>query len=164
MSKPFHQVLFSFLDLNTITYTLDKNIVRFKDYNFSFFLVLENEENTYVDFIKKRSFESTNFNALLIFIWFDLWHSKQDIILSKITHLFGLSTKLHARKTTIELVNKSDCEKFFTKNHRKTHDDSTQTERVWIQCAFISGWFQVFFSQCYNFSPRGVGQFLPVLQ
>ena len=119
MSKPFHQALFNFLDLNTINYTLDKNIVRFKDYNFSFFLVLENEENTYVDFIKKRSFESTNFNALLIFIWFDLWHSKQDIILSKITHLFGLSTKLHARKTTIELVNKSDCEKFFTKNHLK---------------------------------------------
>jgi hypothetical protein len=117
MSKSLYHALFNFLDSHSIKYSLDSNIVRFKDYNFSFFLVLENEDNTYINFIKKRELEDSDFSSFLIFIWFDLWYSKQEIILSKITHLFGLSKKLHARKTNVELVNKIDAQNFFTQNH-----------------------------------------------
>jgi hypothetical protein len=117
MSNSFYQDLFKFLDSNIIDYTVDHNIVRFKNYDFSFFLIEEAEDNTYEHFIEQREFERSNFDALLIFIWFDLWHSKQEVILSKVTHLLGLSKKLHARKTKVELVNKSDCELFFAKNH-----------------------------------------------
>lgn len=117
MFKGLYLALFNFLDSNNIHYSLDHNIIRFKDYDFAFFLVLEEEANTYDQFIAKRNDERLNFNALLIFVWFDLWQCKQDIILSKVTHLFGLSTKLHARKTKVEIVSKSDCELFFTEHH-----------------------------------------------
>ncbi len=117
MSNAYYTSLFDFLDVNNIDYSIESNIVRFKDYPFSFFLVIQSETNTYIDFIKKREQEQDSFNSYLIFIWFDLWESKQNVVLSKIKHLFGLSIKIHARKTKVEIVNKLDCEHFFNKNH-----------------------------------------------
>jgi len=117
MSNVSYASLFDFLDVNHIKYSIESNTIRFIDYPFSFFLVKKGETNTYSNFIEKREFEQLTFNSYLIFIWFDLWEIKSNIILSKITHLFGRSTKLHARKTKVEVVDKADCDLFFSKNH-----------------------------------------------
>jgi len=117
MPKTFYTSLFDFLDTHRINFVLDANIVRFKDYDYSLFLVLKQSNNTYDNFIQNRDFEQIEHNKYLIFIWYDLWTTKQDIILSKLTHLFGLSKKIHARKTKIELISKLDCNLFFNQNH-----------------------------------------------
>ena len=117
MSNTSYSSLFNFLDHHEINYTLELNIVRFADYNFSLYLVNQADDNTYDSFIKQRENENRTNNAYLIFVWFDLWEEKQNVVLSKLTHLLGLSTKVHARKTKVELVSKSDCETFFNFNH-----------------------------------------------
>lgn len=117
MYKSFYNALFDFLNFHSIKYTVQSNLVRFDDYDFSLYLILESDESSYTDFINKRAEEQDNHESYLIFIWFDLWANKPNIILSKLTHLLGLSTKLHARKTKVELVSKSDCEAFFLANH-----------------------------------------------
>jgi len=117
MSNTFYLSLFDFLDNHNIDYSCQSNIVRFKAFDFSFFLVNESDKNTYTHFIEKRKEEQDAYNSYLIFIWFDLWESKPKVVLSKLTHLFGLSTKLHARKTKVEFIDKAECQLFFTNNH-----------------------------------------------
>jgi hypothetical protein len=53
----------------------------------------------------------------LIFIWYDLWQNKTDIILSKITHICQISKKIHARKTIATEINKVIAEQFLKENH-----------------------------------------------
>jgi hypothetical protein len=113
----FYSGIFKFLDDKNIKYTLEQNIVRLENYNYALFLVLKSNTNSIDDFKKKRELENTNFNKLLVFIWYDLWQNKEKIILSKLTHLCGFSKKIHARKTLIQNVNREDCEIFFLENH-----------------------------------------------
>jgi len=117
MSNAFYHSLFDFLDNHNIDYSFESNIVRFTAYPFSIFLVKESEKNTYPHFIEKREAEQNAHNSYLIFLWFDLWENKPKVVLSKLTHLFGLSTKLHARKAKVEFVDKAECKLFFTNNH-----------------------------------------------
>jgi len=117
MPKQFYKQLFIFLDDHKIDYKIDSNIVRFKQYPFSFFLVLENHHDSIPTITNYREVEKNKYDKFLIFIWFDLWYTKKEVILSKITHLFGLSHKIHARKTKVISVGKDDCHTFFLTNH-----------------------------------------------
>lgn len=117
MTIEFYSELFSFLNLKSIKYEVDCNIIRFLDYDYSLFITIETETNSTDVFRSKRDLEKNEYNKFLVFVWFDLWQYKKDVILSKITHLLELSTKVHARKTKVQLVNKEDCNSFFVKNH-----------------------------------------------
>jgi len=109
--------LFSFLDENNIDYQLEQQIIRFNDFDFSLYLVLDSNDNTVTEFEKLRQTEQNKNNRFLIFIWFDLWELKPQIILSKIKHLLSLSIKKHARKTKVKPVNKIESIQFYTQNH-----------------------------------------------
>jgi len=117
MSKQFYSQLFDFLNDNQIEYELDSNKIRFKQYSFSLFLVLENDTNTVAKFVDFREKEKFDHNKYLIFVWFDIWTLKKEVVISKITHLLGLSSKIHARKTKIVLIDKEKCNSFFLENH-----------------------------------------------
>ena len=117
MDIRFYSDLLGFLDSKNIKYTIENNLLRLDDYDYSLFLVLESHDNCLDNFKKKRELENQEYNKFLVFIWFDLWLNKKEIIISKLTHLCGFSKKIHARKTTVQIVNKEDCELFFIENH-----------------------------------------------
>lgn len=117
MTIEFYSELFSFLNAKNIKHEVDYNIVHLTEYDYSLFLVLETDDNNVDTFNKKRDIEGSEFSKFLVFIWFDLWQNKREIILSKITHLCEKSEKIHARKTKVQTVSKEDCNLFFVKNH-----------------------------------------------
>ena len=117
MDLSLYADFFSFLEGKNVKYTVDGNIVCLNDYNYSLFLVLESASNSVVSFNAEREAQKALNGKFLIFIWFDLWHIKKNVILSKITHLLGKSKKIHARKTSVEIVSKEECEFFFNENH-----------------------------------------------
>lgn len=56
-------------------------------------------------------------NIKLIQIWEDDWFFKKDIIKSRILNLLKKNVKIHARKTTIKIVNKKTTDAFLNENH-----------------------------------------------
>jgi len=66
-------------------------------------------------------------NVRLIHIFEDEWNNKQDIIKSKLSHIFGLNTnlKLNARNCIITTVSPSDKVAFLNKNHIQGSDNSS---------------------------------------
>lgn len=117
MVREIYTHLFSFIDDNKIDYQIENQTIRFKDFDFSLYLVLDSTDNSVTKFEKLRKNEWDKNAKFLIFIWFDLWDIKSEIIKSKIKHLCGLSNKKHARKTKVKQVNKTDSELFFNVNH-----------------------------------------------
>jgi hypothetical protein len=117
MRNSFFLELFEFLDEKEIVYSFENKIIRLKNYEFSFYLVLESDLNSYESFFNYRAKELSLNGNYLLFIWFDLWVNKQGIIISKLTHLLNLSQKIHARKTKTISVTKADCETFFNQYH-----------------------------------------------
>ena len=109
--------LLLFFDESQIKYKIDNQIIRLTDFDVSYYLVTDTNQLKVKDFENLRRLENEKHGSFLIFIWYDLWLIKKDIILSKIKHSVGQSKKLHARKTIVKSVNKKDCVLFFSNNH-----------------------------------------------
>jgi len=60
----------------------------------------------------------------LIQIYSNEWEEKRQIIESKLMTHFGLSTRIHGRKTTIEKLNFKESSDFLTANHLQGSDSS----------------------------------------
>ena len=64
-----------------------------------------------LDYCKKN-------NIKLIYVWEDTWHTKKEIVKSRILSAINKTErKIHARKCEIRVVNKHESKKFFTDNH-----------------------------------------------
>lgn len=53
----------------------------------------------------------------LIHVWEDLWLTKKDIVISRITSFFGKSKRVFARNTKVIKLNKIELLDFLVKNH-----------------------------------------------
>lgn len=117
MTNSIYSDLFAFLIKIEAKYSTEGNLVRLDESKYSLFLVDQNENNTVELFLKARIHEQKTNQRFLVFIWYDLWLTKPAVVKSKITHLIGLSQKVHARKTKVVTIDKNDCQIFFNANH-----------------------------------------------
>lgn len=117
MTNSFYSDLLTFFKKIGVKYNTEGNFIRFEDSKYSLYLVHQNEDNSVDHFFKMRTHEQNTKQRFLVFIWYDLWLTKPAVILSKITHLLGLSEKVHARKTKAVTINKIDSQSFIDTNH-----------------------------------------------
>ena len=111
------QSLVEYLKLEGVSCEVNQRIILLNSVPFSIYFIDKNDEITVEELLALRQKHQTEFNKLLIFIWWDLWELKPKIIKSKLFHLLGKSQKIHARKTSIKYVEKSTAIDFQLNTH-----------------------------------------------
>lgn len=84
---------------------------------YAFYYVDQSNLKNHNNLLNLREKVKQNHQKLLVFIWWDLWQYKTDVVKSKIKHIIGQSTKIHARKTTVKPINRNKAIDFQQKNH-----------------------------------------------
>ncbi len=84
---------------------------------YAFYYVDQSNLKNYKELLNLREKVKQNHQKLLVFVWWDLWQYKTDVVKSKISHIVGKSIKIHARKTNIVSINKTEAMAFQQQNH-----------------------------------------------
>lgn len=106
-----------YLNQLNIRFDIDDGIINLLDYNFAIYYVDNKNVQNENDLVQLRTQIKKQLQKLLVIIWWDLWLNKPQIVKSKINHLLGKSTKIHARKTVIKSIDKNQAIKFQIDNH-----------------------------------------------
>ena len=113
MKKDLQILLKSF----NIDFYIDGDYIVLKQLSFAFLCVEKYNTLSPQNLIDFRENIKHKHHKFLIFIWWDLWQNKTEIVKSKIRHLIGLSEKIHARKTTVKVIEKEIAIEFQKHNH-----------------------------------------------
>jgi hypothetical protein len=109
-----------YLNQINIRFEINNSVVNLLDYNYALcYIDIKNEQNE-KDLVNLRTQIKELNQKHLVIIWWDFWLNKPQIIKSKINHLLGLSTKIHARKTVLKPIDKDQALEFQINNHLMT--------------------------------------------
>jgi len=100
-----------------IDFYIDGDYIVLNQLSFAFLCVEKNNDFSPQNLIDFRDRIKQKHHKFLIFIWWDLWQNRKEIIKSKIRHQIGLSEKIHARKTTVRVIEKEIALEFQKHNH-----------------------------------------------
>jgi hypothetical protein len=109
--------IITYLNQLNIKFKTNNEIIIFLDYDYVLCFIDKTNKQNENDLINLRTQIKEKNQKQLIIIWWDFWLNKPQIIKSKIKHLLGLSTKIHARKTVVKPIDKNKALEFQINNH-----------------------------------------------